>query len=410
MFLKRRQPCLTAFSLFSAVLLAYTVICTLFNLKVAMFDSRQKSFLNLALSLYSSNVSSFSENGSGTGQNIRLSRSAGKSGASTGAKPVLFKQRSFRMEELYDLSVREQDLNNFMFSTNCSTLPLNFFEGRMKISKVFVPEEKLTKSLPDMKDGHYSPKNCTPHENVAIIIPFRDRLAHLFILLPTLIPMLIKQGVQFTIFVIEQDLPTSFNKGVVYNAGFLEALKVDNFDCFIFHDVDMLPLNNNNLYRCDPKGPLHFVAGVNKFKYRLIYNWLIGGVLGLTRDQYQRVNGFSNLYFGWGSEDDDMRLRMYSTNMTVYRRPQSVGLYDMIIHRRDKRWRPNNGRFEITWMATNRTHIDGINTVKYTLTSMEKKPLFIHMRIAVNMADVYNVSEKVWLTSPTMPCLVCGST
>ncbi|GFR77803.1 beta-1,4-galactosyltransferase 4-like protein, partial [Elysia marginata] len=96
------------------------------------------------------------------------------------------------------------------------------------------------------------------------------------------------------------------------------------------------------MYRCDPRGPLHFVAGVNKFQYKLIYDWLIGGVLGFTRQQFQKVNGFSNLYFGWGSEDDDMRYRIMSMNMTTYRRPKHVGLYDMIRHNRDKRWRPNN--------------------------------------------------------------------
>ncbi|KAK3764571.1 hypothetical protein RRG08_066435 [Elysia crispata] len=307
-------------------------------------------------------------------------------------KPTTSRNRSLHLDRLYRLAVKEQEWKSFMFTTNCSVVPLNYFEGRMKVRKDFVAEPELTQRFLTMKDGHNSPKNCKATEKLAIIIPFRNRYRHLFILLPNLIPMLIKQGLNFTIFLIEQDLPTSFNKGVIYNAGFLEALKVDNFDCFIFHDVDMLPLNDLNMYRCDPRGPLHFVAGVNKFQYGLMYYWLIGGVLGFTTDQYRKVNGFSNLYFGWGAEDDDMRLRILSTHMSVYRRPKTVGLYDMILHSRDKRWKPNKARFHITKMASNRTLKDGINSVKYTLTGMVKKPLFIHIRIYVSMSDIYNTA------------------
>lgn len=32
----------------------------------------------------------------------------------------------------------------------------------------------------------------------------------------------------------------------------------------------------------------------------LMYDELIGGVLVLTKEQFMRVNGWSNLYWGWG--------------------------------------------------------------------------------------------------------------
>ena len=43
--------------------------------------------------------------------------------------------------------------------------------------------------------------------------------------------------------------------------------------------------------------------------YRLAYEELVGGVLNMRTEHFQRVNGYSNLYWGWGAEDDDMAYR-----------------------------------------------------------------------------------------------------
>ena len=42
---------------------------------------------------------------------------------------------------------------------------------------------------------------------------------------------------------------------------------------------------------------------------RLRYKGYFGGVTALTKEQFERVNGFPNNYWGWGGEDDDLRIR-----------------------------------------------------------------------------------------------------
>ena len=52
--------------------------------------------------------------------------------------------------------------------------------------------------------GHYAPSTCQSRERTAIIIPYRDRQANLHVLLNNLIPFLIRQQADFTVFLVEQ--------------------------------------------------------------------------------------------------------------------------------------------------------------------------------------------------------------
>jgi len=53
---------------------------------------------------------------------------------------------------------------------------------------------------------------------------------------------------------------------MLMNIGAVEAAKLGNFSCFVFHDVDLLPENDKNLYRC-PEGFHHYSVAVDKFNY-----------------------------------------------------------------------------------------------------------------------------------------------
>lgn len=76
------------------------------------------------------------------------------------------------------------------------------------------------------------------------------------------------QCLKYHIFVIEQNGVNTFNRGKLMNIGFTEALKWESFDCYIFHDVDLFPLNGNIFYNCSSQGPLHMAVGIDKFGHK----------------------------------------------------------------------------------------------------------------------------------------------
>jgi hypothetical protein len=49
---------------------------------------------------------------------------------------------------------------------------------------------------------------------------------------------------------------------MLMNIGYAEAIKDYDWQCFIFHDVDLVPENDNNLYYC-PVYPRHMSIAVS---------------------------------------------------------------------------------------------------------------------------------------------------
>ena len=123
--------------------------------------------------------------------------------------------------------------------------------------------------------------NCSSDINVAIIIPFRDRMHHLKIFVNNMHPFLIRQQINYGIYVVDQYGNGSFNKGILLNIGFIEAIydheknKTNlDYNCFIFHDVDFIPKNNKNLYKCNAKYPIHMSSSPEQANYRP-HQWFV---------------------------------------------------------------------------------------------------------------------------------------
>ena len=93
-------------------------------------------------------------------------------------------------------------------------------------------------SIPLLKNGGESaPKSCKSRHRVALIVPYRDREINLLVFLRNIHPFLVKQQIHYGIYLIEPIANITFNRGLLMNIGFLEALKLSNdqWDCFIFH-------------------------------------------------------------------------------------------------------------------------------------------------------------------------------
>ena len=70
---------------------------------------------------------------------------------------------------------------------------------------------------------------------------------------------------------------------------------------------------------------------------------------------------FSNRYWGWGGEDDDMFQRVRSANLKILRPSPQLAKYKMIKHIRESSNTSNPDRFKLLKEALERMSIDGIN-------------------------------------------------
>ena len=58
-----------------------------------------------------------------------------------------------------------------------------------------------------------------------------------------------------------------FNKGKLMNAAAREALNEDSYDCLIFHDVDMIPEHDGNVYHCNDQ-VRHLSPAIDEMRYQ----------------------------------------------------------------------------------------------------------------------------------------------
>mmetsp|Transcript_4470 Transcript_4470/g.11376 ORF Transcript_4470/g.11376 Transcript_4470/m.11376 type:complete len:536 (-) Transcript_4470:140-1747(-) len=175
---------------------------------------------------------------------------------------------------------------------------------------------------------------------LAVLVPFRNVSRELEVFVPHMQRFLMKQGVDFRIFVINQTDDWRFNRGQLINVGY--QLASQSCDYLVMHDVDLLPLNQNLSYKF-PIRPMHLASPRIHPKYH--YENFIGGVFVISNDDFKRANGLSNRYWGWGREDDDFFMRLTKLGITIDRPENYTELttgFDTFQHDHDTVARPRD--------------------------------------------------------------------
>lgn len=186
-------------------------------------------------------------------------------------------------------------------------LHLNAISSRLNSLGFNLPKDLASKLNPVREIHSYSKK-------LAVLVAHRGRQENLAQTLNRLQNYFKTQQPEVThdIFVVEQFDDNLFNKGQIFNA-VINHIK-DDYDYVLINDVDIFPVvadfryPNVSLFRLTEK------------------NW---GASLLFMDDIIKVNGFSNNYWGWGYEDNDLEHRFWFLNIPF--EPRDF-IYDEINH------------------------------------------------------------------------------
>src|SRR5215510_12352028 len=259
-------------------------------------------------------------------------------------------------------------------------------------------------------------------QRLGIVIPYRDRPHHLQQIIPHLGMYFTRDKLDnelaVTILVVEQSAGAPFNRGFILNVGY--RLLCDRVDYVCFHDVDYLPiwadysrpdqptmiiwygLESRPIDPAQPQVRIwHGLAGA------------FGAVVLMRKESFERANGFSNHYWGWGPEDVDLKSRLELLGYVIEHRR---GTFKPLDHRNQgfedaKTLTPaafrNLTLFESKWLAgkptaTNDWQTDGLNGAQFKVTARAPiilppgtRPDIVAEHVVVNVQISGTVSETL---------------
>jgi len=140
---------------------------------------------------------------------------------------------------------------------------------------------------------------------LGVCVPYRNREAHMNIFVPHVSKFLEERGIEHTIYLAHQCDDKLFNRGLMKNIAAKYAFD-DGCDYIVWHDIDMVPEDDSCDYSFPKDNPQHIAVRISQSDYQLKYEEYFGGAVVFSKEQVEKTNGYSNDYWDWGMEDDDL--------------------------------------------------------------------------------------------------------
>lgn len=234
-------------------------------------------------------------------------------------------------------------------------------------------------------DPQKSMHSSAAKQHHAIIVPFRDRWYHLHIF-----KIYMKNYTrsnfpndEFSFWIIEQFDDELFNKAWLGNVGLSEVMRLKHIftRCAVFHDVDMVPEPASQVPYTDCEWPVQLSSEIDYRNWSVRYKQSAGGVVTMSLNHWQMINGMSNDYIGWGMEDDDLHHRLRLNGLLgpvghIRRPPPGSGRFNGLArgdgrHKRTRSQDLNASTKILREMkrGSNRWLTDGLSDLTYKIVS-----------------------------------------
>ena len=206
------------------------------------------------------------------------------------------------------------------------------------------------------------------------------RKGQLDILLPAMKEYMKKFQVKYTLMVLEQNDDQHFNRGKLYNIGYLESLKrlqPGETPYYCHSNVDIVPKSVD--YSLFTRG------------FRDIQGWEggLGAMYFCDGDSYSAVNGYPNDMWGWGGDDSALIERAKVMNIPIDRSRYNNGdveiLPDNIVTCNGVTNDINRSKLYNYDMQNNRWRQNGLNTCEYSVQSVVYNAEFNYHHYLVNL-------------------------